>query len=48
MSDARKHVRCAMTALQAAVHHRPDLGPTLGRVHADLADVVLQLDGVRL
>jgi DNA-binding IclR family transcriptional regulator len=47
LADARRSLACAMTALQAAVHCRPDMGQQLGRIHAALADQLAELEGVR-
>jgi hypothetical protein len=47
LADARRSLACCMTALRAAIHHRPDLGERLGMVHANLADQLRDLEVIR-
>jgi hypothetical protein len=46
LADARRHLQCALTALRAVAHHRPDLSEQLGMVHAVLCDQLTELQAI--
>lgn len=47
LADAKRSLACCQAALRAAVHAKPALREKLGSAHAQLADVLHDLEEIK-